>query len=124
VLVEKASTVVPREAVGNWLYGVARRAALLARRKIVRRRERVGEMPDCPAPEPLDDLRVALDEELSRLPDVYRTVVVLCDLEGRTRREAAIQLGCPATRCWLGRSWPAAHNFDTCSAAASPRPVP
>ena len=74
VLVEKARTVVPREAVGNWLYGVARRAAMLARRTIIRRRERVGTMSDCPAPEPLDELRVALDEEMSRLPDMYRTV--------------------------------------------------
>ena len=36
-----------------------------------------------------------LDEELSRLPDHYRGVVVLCDLEGMTRKEAARQLGIP-----------------------------
>ena len=39
VLFEKAREILPREAVGNWLYGVARRAALLARRTIARRRE-------------------------------------------------------------------------------------
>jgi RNA polymerase sigma factor (sigma-70 family) len=94
VLVEKARAV-PREAVGNWLYGVARRAALLARRTLSRRRERPGEMGKCPAPEPLDDPRAVLDEELSRLPEHYRTVIVLCDLEGRTRREAAAALGWP-----------------------------
>src|SRR5947207_2387138 len=32
---------------------------------------------------------------MSRLPDAYRAVVVLCDLEGETRAEAARQLGCP-----------------------------
>ena len=36
-----------------------------------------------------------LDEELSRLPDHYRGVIVLCDLEGMTRKEAARQLGIP-----------------------------
>jgi Sigma-70, region 4 len=36
-----------------------------------------------------------LDEELSRLPDHYRAVLVLCHLEGLTRKEAALQLGTP-----------------------------
>lgn len=93
ILAEKAHTAAPRE-VGNWLHGVARRAALLLRRSIVRRRERLGDVPEPPASRS-DELRAVLDEELSRLPEVYRTVVVLCDLEGRTRREAALMLGWP-----------------------------
>src|SRR5262245_59467150 len=93
VLARKARAAAPRE-VGNWLFGVARRAALLSRRSIARRRERVGDVPERPAT-PRDELRAVLDEELSRLPDTYRTVIVLCDLEGRTRREAAAMLGWP-----------------------------
>jgi hypothetical protein len=41
------------------------------------------------------DLRPLLDRELSRLPDKYRLPIVLCDLEWKTRKEAARQLGCP-----------------------------
>ncbi|HKB37711.1 MAG TPA: sigma-70 family RNA polymerase sigma factor, partial [Gemmataceae bacterium] len=99
VLVHKAASIAQREAVGNWLYGVAHQAALQARRSAARRRARevqVTEMPDAEAPqEQRTDLQPFLDEELSRLPDHYRTVIVLSDLEGRTRKEVAAQLGCP-----------------------------
>ena len=95
VLARKAGSVKPREMVGNWLYGVARQAALQAR--TARRREiQVAQMPDVEAPQdPLADVRPILDEELSRLPDHYRAVIVLSDLEGRSRRDVAAHLGCP-----------------------------
>src|SRR5262249_38084104 len=35
-----------------------------------------------------------LDEELTRLPAIYRSALVLCYLEGRTQDEAARELGC------------------------------
>jgi RNA polymerase sigma-70 factor (ECF subfamily) len=100
VLARKAGSVVPREAVGNWLYGVAFRTALEARRLAVRRRAREKQVPDMPHPtvEPEDtgqDWRPLLDQELNRLPDKYRVAVVLCDLEGRSRREVAHQLHLP-----------------------------
>jgi hypothetical protein len=41
------------------------------------------------------DLSHLLDQELSRLPDKYRIAIVLCDLENKTRKEAARQLDCP-----------------------------
>src|SRR5262249_24070581 len=100
VLVRKAPTIAPRELVGNWLYGVAHQAALRARRPRARRRAkevRVAQMPDAEDAQQDGgaDLRPVLDQELSRLPDHYRAVIVLSDLEGRTRKEVAAQLGCP-----------------------------
>jgi RNA polymerase sigma factor (sigma-70 family) len=100
VLARKAASIVPREMVGNWLYGVAHQTALQARRTATRRRARerqVTEMPDPVARQhdlPRDILHL-LDQELSRLPDKYRGLLVLCDLEGKTRKEVARQLGCP-----------------------------
>src|SRR5262245_158613 len=40
VLARKAASVVPRERVGNWLYGVAHQTALKARATTARRRTR------------------------------------------------------------------------------------
>jgi RNA polymerase sigma-70 factor (ECF subfamily) len=100
VLVRRAASVVPREQVGNWLYGVAYQTALKARATAAKRRARERQVPDLPEPEAAGhdlgrDLRPVLDRELSRLPDKYRVPVVLCDLEGKTYKEAARQLGCP-----------------------------
>jgi RNA polymerase sigma factor (sigma-70 family) len=99
VLVRKAATIRRRDLLGSWLYGTAYRAALEARTARRRLRERqVGAMPEPVAPAAAhgwDDARPVLDEELSRLPERYRVPVVLCDLEGLTRRDAARQLGVP-----------------------------
>jgi RNA polymerase sigma factor (sigma-70 family) len=98
VLVRKAARV-PKDAVANWLYGVARQTAVRLRAtaaKQGRRETQVVTMPEPTVAEGRDaDLRAVLDEELSRLPDHYRNVVVLCDLEGATRKEAARQLAIP-----------------------------
>jgi len=80
--------------VGNWLYGVAHQTALKAKAMAIRRKARESQaMPksdDVP-----NDLRALLDQELKCLPDKYRAVILLCDLENLTRKEAARQLGCP-----------------------------
>jgi RNA polymerase sigma factor (sigma-70 family) len=100
VLCCKAATIRRRESLSHWLYGVAHQTALQARRTAARRRARekqVGDMPE-PAAAEQDgghDLRPELDQELSHLPDHYQVVLLLCDLEGKSRKEAAEQLGLP-----------------------------
>src|SRR5262245_10455269 len=100
VLVRKAAAVCPRELVGNWLYGVASRTALAARAARSRRAARERQVDVMP--EPLaagvtawEELWPLLDRELARLPDKYRVAVVLCDLEGRSRKDVARQLRLP-----------------------------
>ena len=57
----------------------------------------LAELPEPALTEPAGrhDLHAVFDEELSRLPEKYRIAIVLCDLEGRTRSDAARQLGLP-----------------------------
>jgi RNA polymerase sigma factor (sigma-70 family) len=95
-LARKAPSLRRREAVAGWLYEVAYCAAVEAGRARARRgRERqVGDMPH-PEVQPTEppDWRPVLDRELAGLPQKYRSAIVLCDLEGLSRREAARQLG-------------------------------
>jgi RNA polymerase sigma factor (sigma-70 family) len=98
VLVRKAAQA-PRQAVANWLYGVARQTAVRLRATAAKRgrRERQAvNMSEPTVPQVRDsDLQMMVDEELNRLPDHYRGVIVLCDLEGLTRKAAGRQLGIP-----------------------------
>jgi RNA polymerase sigma factor (sigma-70 family) len=110
VLARKAASLAARPVVGDWLHGVARRTALSARRTDARRRAREQKMarPEIQAAEERNDWMPLLDEELGRLPPIYQQTLILCDLEGKTRKEAARQLGIPegtvATRLTRGRS--------------------
>jgi RNA polymerase sigma factor (sigma-70 family) len=100
VLVRKAASIAPKEFLANWLYGVAHQTALKARATAARRCARERQAKEMPEPAVAEqnrwrDLEPLLDHALSRLPDKYRAVIVLCDLEGGTRKEAARQLGVP-----------------------------
>src|SRR5262245_39479638 len=50
VLVRKAASIVPRETVANWLYGVAHQTALKARATAARRRTRERQVAQMPEP--------------------------------------------------------------------------
>jgi RNA polymerase sigma factor (sigma-70 family) len=100
VLARKAASIMPQEKLGNWLYGVAYQTARKARATTSNRKAMEKQVPDMPEPEAgrdgcRDDLLPLLDQELSRLPEKYRLPIVLCDLEGKTHRQAAQQLNWP-----------------------------
>lgn len=103
VLARKAGAEHWQSSISNWLYGVAYRVAMKTRGKRIRQRNHelaFRQQPEGSANEaaPADqitwgELRTLLDAELQRLPARYRTPLLLCYLEGKTRDEAAQQLG-------------------------------
>jgi hypothetical protein len=75
---------------------VARKAAGLAARRRAREGAPAGGASEPAAPAPASDLtalQAALDEELRRLPEPFRTPLVLCHLEGLSQDEVARRLG-------------------------------
>jgi len=99
VLAQRAGSIRRGDAVGSWLYSTARRVALRARRQVAQRRERERRLAQPGMVEPVSvppaDPWPELYEELDRLPEPFRAVVVLCDLEGRSYEQAAGTLHCP-----------------------------
>jgi RNA polymerase sigma factor (sigma-70 family) len=107
VLARKGGSLAEPDRLGCWLYGVAYRTAIKAKAEANRRRAR--EVPigdeDVPTAHPprgsdSDDLRVVLDEELSRLPRKFRAAMILHYLEGRSIEDAARALDCPRGTVW------------------------
>ncbi len=98
ILVRKANSVRVDDSLGRWLYGVSRRVAARAKLAAARRsgpQVREIELAAAPARDAnLDELRDVLDEEIGRLPEEFRSAVVLCELEGLGHGEAARELGC------------------------------
>lgn len=100
VLARKASARRWQSSVAGWLFETAYRLTREARRRNVRRMRR-EQLPrklpvSTPEAEALRrEMGAVLDEELVRLPERYRTTLVLCLLEGRSRDEAASLIGCP-----------------------------
>jgi RNA polymerase sigma factor (sigma-70 family) len=99
VLVRKAAAVKNQESLSSWLHGVALRTSLKARAAVAARRKHERRAVAVPAAD-VDadilwhDLRVVLDEEIQRLPELYRSLVVQCYLEGQSYADAASRLGC------------------------------
>ena len=99
VLVRKAGSLWVCDTIGPWLYRVAFRTSVHAKRYRNRRRmteQRAAELatawvdPGVP-----DDVAMIIHQEVDRLCERHRLPLVLCDLEGRSCEEAARNLGCP-----------------------------
>jgi len=100
VLAQKASSVGQPELLANWLHGVAYRTAARVRDRAARRQfhERQSAAMSNPADSSsadTGDVLAVLDEELQHLPEMYRTLIVLCCLEGKTHEQVAHQLALP-----------------------------
>jgi RNA polymerase sigma factor (sigma-70 family) len=95
ILARKAASVRWHDSAGGWLLRVAYHLALKMKSHAADRR--TFALPTVAAPEsggPIErELHLILDEELSSLPEKYRLPLLLCHYEGKTRAEAARQLG-------------------------------
>jgi RNA polymerase sigma factor (sigma-70 family) len=98
VLAGNTTSIRKREALADWLHGVAYRTAMKAKRSAARRRAREAQVqaatPDSLPGPSWNEVQAALDEELRKLPEPFRSAFVLCALEGKSGPEAAAVLGC------------------------------
>jgi RNA polymerase sigma factor (sigma-70 family) len=98
ILARQAEAIREEKALAGWLYRVAYRVAMKAR-KAEERRQRREELVSRPeevrsTPElAWRELQAQLDEELNRLPLKYQLPFVLCCLTGKSKSEAAAELG-------------------------------
>jgi RNA polymerase sigma factor (sigma-70 family) len=100
VLVRRTGSFRLHGSLAGWLYRVARRVARQSRVEAARRRTReraaagnreVGPTHDTERGE----LYRLVHQELALLPERYRMPILLCDLHGLTREQAAEAIGCP-----------------------------
>jgi RNA polymerase sigma factor (sigma-70 family) len=111
VLAHNYKSIRKREALAEWLHGVAYRTAMKVKRTAARQRRREAHSPaarakgrrgtfarasdECLVAGPSwNEVQAALDEELRRLSERLRLAFVLCVLEGKTEPQAAALLGC------------------------------
>jgi len=105
VLARHAAALRDKTALASFLHGTAYRTAMKAKQSAVRRRKHEGAFPRSawergakPPADPAEELqwrevRALLDEEIARLPEIYRSVFVLCCLEEQSQTDAARHLG-------------------------------
>jgi RNA polymerase sigma factor (sigma-70 family) len=102
VLARRAARITTPEKLPGWLHSVAVRTATEIRRMRDQRasRDRQGadgfwnrDLKGAGETVEQHELAAAVDEVLAALPDHYRLPVVLCELRGLSRKQAAAELG-------------------------------
>jgi RNA polymerase sigma factor (sigma-70 family) len=99
VFARKAKSLRNSDSLPAWLHRVAFRLALQAKQSHRELSIESTSLEPVISTSAIDDLSARellaiLDEELNRLSDSYRSVVILCCLEGYSREEAAKLLNC------------------------------
>src|SRR5205085_1368845 len=96
-LLKNGRAIRGQQAIGRWLYVVAHRLAVqlaVGRRRRVVFEQRTARPVDADPPDlSWREACAILHEELDRLPDSYRLPLILCYLEGKSRDEAAQEIG-------------------------------
>jgi RNA polymerase sigma factor (sigma-70 family) len=106
ILVRKAGSLLVGDTLGPWLYVVAGRTALSVRKARARRqaveRAAADSLPEAVEPtvfdpswHDADEVRAAIHAEIMKLPEAFRAVIVLCDLECLSYSEATLRLKIP-----------------------------
>jgi RNA polymerase sigma factor (sigma-70 family) len=98
VMARKARSLNAMTSVGGWLHGVAVHVCRKAREQRLRRERLLRESVERAVPRNeniriQEDVMVALEEELDRLPSRYKQPLILCHLESKNVDEAAQELG-------------------------------
>jgi RNA polymerase sigma factor (sigma-70 family) len=98
VFARQAGTIRRSGSLASWLYRLAYRTAMHAKKNAYKRRRReekvavpAGQV--VPATSGLQELQAVLDEEVNRLAEKHRTPFVLCCLQGKSKSEAAAECG-------------------------------
>lgn len=98
VLARNARSIRRTGSLAAWLHGVSYRIAMNAKRSLARRRSKEQDAARVATTSDHEEMswrevQSLLDEEVARLPEIYRRVFVLCCLHETSKPEAAKMLG-------------------------------
>lgn len=100
VLLKNAASIAKPASLPSWLHGVACRVAVRSRSQSRKRRQHESSGVTMSTENPIPSELVAdaetlqlIHQELRRLPEQLRLPLILCGLQGRSREQAAEQLG-------------------------------